>query len=462
MTTTDPDTVGAPAASRPPGRLPLPLRILTMALPLMVGALAGAGLHVAKTAILTHHGDTDTLFTLSLVQPAFIFMLACLESLAITNQVFSSKSVNGWTRGDVLRATAVFSRIGVVLALLLAAGFWAAAPLTAGLWDDGPAVLPQMALFVLSMLPFLLFEMRNGALRGQGRTGLALVSYVVLIVVDLAVTWVAVTRHDLGFTAVLLGNAAGPIAALPLVILFLRREIGGAERGPTEAFRKRLIGLGIGVAGPVFASMFAGSASAAVIFPAMAALGETVSSAFLIVVRLRIIFIIPAVALGSAIAILVNQMPESGHDGERRRTLVVGAAMVLGLYGLGLAGLYAWSDPIVAQIVPENTPVLAAEVRGLVSALLPTFYLIATFTMFQVILEHLGLGLRVLAVTLISEVATIIWCLRALDSGLPGLVFAMNGLAAATFALMLAMFAVLLGRPIAVQPPPRREERHAL
>lgn len=462
MTTTDPELLGAAATSRLPARLPLPLRILAMALPLMVGSLAGAGLHVAKTTILTHQGDTDALFTLSMVQPAFIFMLAFLESLAITNQVFSSKSVNGWARGDVLRSTAIFSRIGLVIALLLAALFWVVAPLTSGLWTVGPQILPQMSLFVLSMVPYLLFEMRNGALRGQGRTGTALLTYLVLIAVDLAVTWIAITRFDLGFSAVLLGNAIGPLVALPLVAVYLRREIGTSARGPSEDFRKHMIGLTIGVAGPVFASMFAGSASAAVIFPAMAALGEDVSSAFLIVVRLRIIFIIPAVALGSAIAIIVNQMPETGHDGERRRTLLVGAIMVLALYGLALAGLHAWTSPVVASIVPSDNPGLANEVLSLVTALLPTFYLIATFTMFQVILEHLGLGLRVLAVTVVSEVATIVWCLRVLDAGLPGLVMAMNGLAAATFGLMLVMFLLALGRPVAVQPPARQEDRHAV
>jgi Na+-driven multidrug efflux pump len=462
MTTTDPEILGAAASSQLPAQMPLPLRILAMALPLMAGSLAGAGLHVAKTTMLTYQGDSNALFTLSMVQPAFIFMLAFLESLAITNQVFSSKSVNGWARGDVLRATAIFSRIGVAIALLLAAIFWLVAPFTASFWAIGPQILPQMSLFVMSMVPYLLFEMRNGALRGQGRTGIAFATYLVLIVVDVTATWVAITQFNLGFAAVLLGNSIGPLVALPMGAIYLRRQIGTAAVGPNKDFRKHMIGLTIGVTGPVFASMLAGSASAAVIFPAMAALGENISSAFLIVVRLRIIFIIPAVSLGSAIAIIVNQMPETGHNAERRRTLLVGAVMVLGLYGLALLALHAWTAQVVGNIVPAENLRLASEVLNLVTALLPTFYLIATFTMFQVILEHLGLGLRVLVVTAVSELATIVWCLQALDAGLPGLVLAMNGLAAATFGLMLVMFLLALGRPVALQAQAKQEDRDAV
>ncbi len=442
MTTIEPDHLLGRPADRPS---PVLWRILRLAVPLMVGTLVAAGLQVLKTAILTHHGDTAALFTLAQVQPAFIFMLACLESLAIANQVFSSKSVTNWPKGDVLRATRAFTVIGLVLTAVLAGGFFAAGPLLAGWWPGGTVLLPQMALFVASMAPFLLFELRNGALRGQGRTGQALAAFGVLIVADAVVTWVAVTQYDLGFNAVLVGNAAGPLVALPVVVWMLRREIGTAVRGPVAAFRKHMIGMVIGVAGPVFASMFAGSASAAVIFPAMAALGADVSSAFLIVVRIRIFFIIPAVAMGSAIAILINQLPERGFAAEKRAVLLSGVAMVLVLYALATVGAYAGRFWLVAQIVPVDNAGLSVATIALIDRLIATFYLIAVFTMLQVILEHLGLGVRVLLVTVVSEVATIVLCLQALPQGLPGLVWVMNGVAVATFAVLAVVF-VMAGR----------------
>lgn len=438
MTAIDTSTFADP----PGGHLGTIGKIGKLALPLMVGSLAAAGLQVVKAGILTHTGETAALNTLALVQPAFIFMLAFLEALAITNQVFSSKSVNNWAKGDVPRATRVFSVIGLILTALMVAGFWGASFAVDARWPSAAEILPQMALFVASMAPFMLFELRNGALRGQGRTARALAAFAVLILADVAVTWVAVAELGLGFHGVLLGNAIGPIVALPVVVVMLRREIGAAPRGEAGDFKKHMIGLSIGVAGPVFVSMFAGSASAAVIFPTLASLGQDVASGFLVIVRLRILFIIPAIAVGSAIAILINQMPERGQAAEKRGILSVGVATVLGIYAVATFGIYLMRGSVVGLVVPMENAALFAATTELMVVLIATFFLVAAFTMLQVILEHLGLGVRVLIVTVVTELLTIglIFAVLAQGFGLDGVLHTMNAIAVATFVLLGAVF----------------------
>ena len=443
-------------AAPAPGRAPSAIgRIVRLAVPLMVGALAAAGLLVAKAGILTHQGEDAALYTLSIVQPAFILMLAFLESLAIANQVFSSKSVANWPRGDVIRATRAFSTAGIVLALLLAGAFFGA---DAALGPDRAptlAALPQMGLFVLSMIPYLLFEMRNAALRGQGRTLVALAPFAVLIAADLGATWFGVARLGLGFEAVLLGNAVGPLVALPVVAILLRRAVGDAPRGEAAAYRKHVIGMAIGVAGPVFLTMLAGSASAAVVFPALAALGSEPASAFLLVVRIRILFMIPAIATGSAIAILVNQMPERGRAAEKRRILVGGVGAVLAVYAVATVGLWFEREAMVSLLAPpENAALHAATVR-MTALLIATFFFIAAYTMIQVILEHLGHGMKALVATVAVEAATIALCLHMLASGrgVEGLTFAMTAVAGLAFVLFGAAFLLMirtLGRADAV------------
>lgn len=430
----------------PGGHLGIIGRIGKLALPLMVGSLAAAGLQVVKAGILSHTGQEEALYTLSLVQPAFIFMLAFLEALAITNQVFSSKSVNNWAKGDVVRATKVFSVVGLVLTGILAIGFFGASFAVDGRWPTAAGILPAMALFVLSLAPYLLFELRNGALRGQGRTGRALIPFALLILADVAVTWVAVAELNLGFTGVLIGNAVGPLIALPMVAWMLRREIGDAERGEAAAFKKHMIGLTIGVAGPVFVSMFAGSASAAVIFPTLATLGQEVASGFLVIVRIRILFIIPAIAVGSAIAILINQMPEHGDVREKRGILTVGVTAVLAIYALATGGIYLMRDEVVGLVVPTENAALFAETVELMMVLIATFFLVTAFTMLQVILEHLGLGVRVLIVTIATEIVTIglVFAVLARGYGLPGLLHTMNGTALISCVLMAAVFVLFL------------------
>lgn len=433
-------------ADAPAGHLGIIGRIGKLAFPLMVGALAAAGLQVVKAAILSHNGEEAALYTLSMMQPSFIFMLAFLESLAITNQVFSSKSVTNWAKGDVLRATRIFSIIGLVLTALIALGFYGASFAVAGQWPEAAELMPKMALFVLSLAPYLLFELRNAALRGQGKTGQALVPFIVLIVADIAITWFCVFELGLGFNGVLIGNALGPLVALPLVVWMLRREIGDSPKGEAGQFKKNVIGLTIGVAGPVFVSMFAGSASAAIIFPALAMLGQDLASGFLVIVRVRIMFIIPAIAIGSAIAILINQLPENGHVSEKRGILVVGVTTVLAIYALATFGVFLLRDEAVGLVVPAENAALYATTVDLMMVLIVTFFLVAAFTMLQVILEHLGMGVRVLIVTFITEVITIGLVFAALfyDFGVAGVLHSMNVMAAASFLLLGGVFVIFL------------------
>lgn len=442
----------APPRAALPGSLRIGGRVLVLALPLMVGSLAAAGQAVAKLGLLTYTGETEALYLFSMIQPGFILMLAFMESLAIANQVFSSKSTRTWSRGDIRRASTFFSVLGCVLIVLVAAAIWGAQGL---LPADGVVapVLPKMTLFVLSYLPFFVFEVRNAALRGQGRTGLALVPFAVLIAVDLAVTAVCILEFDLGFDALLIGNVAGPLVAYPLTWLLLARTVGPSAPAAAEDYRRNLVRMLIGVAAPTFLTTFAGSIAAMVIFPMLARLGEEAVSSFLIVVRLRLLFVIPAVAAGSAIAILVNRRGEGDDPAESRRVLLSGAVAIAGLYVAATAALYAGHPHIAAFMVPGDTPELRAATEMLLLLLLPTFFLVAVGTMLQVVLEHLGRGVFVLAATLVTEGLTVgaaVYLLRS-GGGLAELTAAM----VAAAALATTAFAVFFVRLAQRQDTPR-------
>jgi Na+-driven multidrug efflux pump len=430
-----------------PGFFGIGGRVLALSLPLMVGSLTAAGQSIAKLGLLTYHGETEALYLFSMVQPGFILMLAFMESLAIANQVFSSKSVRTWPKGDVRRATTFFSALGCLLILVVAAGIRGAQPLLPVDSVMRP-ILPEMALFVLSFLPFFLFEARNAALRGQGRTALALVPFAVLIAVDLGVTAAGVMLFDLGFHAVLLGNVAGPLVAFPLTYILLNRTVGPAAPVADPGYRRNVLRMLIGVATPTFLTTFAGSVAAMVIFPLLARLGPDAVSSFLIVVRMRVLFIIPAIAAGSAMAIMINSKNETEHGAESRRILSCGTAMIALIYVAATAGLYLGHGGIVGLMVPADNPPLRAAATELFRLLILTFFLVAVGTMLQVVLEHLGKGVPVLVATLATEAMTIgaaIWLLQS-GAGLVALTQVMTAAAALTLLAFAAFFLRFLRR----------------
>jgi Na+-driven multidrug efflux pump len=424
-----------------PGFFRIGGRVLAQSLPLMVGSLAAAGQSIAKLGLLTYHGAADALYLFSMVQPGFILMLAFMESLAIASQVFSSKSVKAWPKGDVRRAATFFSVLGTALILLVAAGIYAARWVLPASSVMVP-ILPQMAMYVMSFLPFFLFEVRNAALRGQKRTALALLPFAVLIAVDLAVTAAGILIWNLGFMAILLGNVAGPIVAYPVTWVALNRTVGPSAPTPDAGYRRNIIRMLIGVALPTFLTTFAGSISAMVIFPMLARLGSDTVSSFLIVVRMRVLFIIPAIAAGSAIAILINSRGEGEHDLESRRTLIFGTLMIALIYVVATAALYIWHWRVVGLMVPQDSPALRDVTAQLMKLLILTFFLIGVGTMLQVILEHLGKGALVLFSTLVTEGLTIGAALYLLqtNAGLQPLTMVMTAAATLTTLIFAAFF----------------------
>ena len=424
-----------------PGFFGIGSKVLLLALPLMVGSLAAAGQSVAKLTLLTYGSDPDALFTMAMVQPGFILMLAFMESLAIANQVFSSKAFKDWAKGDIFRSTKVLTIAGTILIALIAAAVWGAQSIIPEDHVIHP-VLPDMSLFLLSFIPFFLFELRNAALRGQGRTALALIPFAVLIVVDLGVTATAIMVYNMGFEAVLIGNIVGAVVAFPIISYLLRREIGDAAPSTDGTFKRNMLRMIIGVAIPIFMTTFAGSIAAAVIFPMLANLDKDAASGFLLIIRLRVLFIIPAIASGSAIAIIINKEGEAGDIDETKRVLIHGAGVIALIYAIATLVLYLFHDVALGPFISDENAALETVATTLLLQLILTFFFIAIGTMLQVILEHLGWGVMVLIATIAAEAITVGWALMLLKQGgdLPALMQVMTIVAGLSMLAFLAFY----------------------
>ncbi|MDF9302108.1 hypothetical protein P5P81_06025 [Tritonibacter mobilis] len=420
-------------------------RILLLALPFAVGAAATSTLNLGKVALLARVPDTGALTTLSLLQPSFILALAIMEGLAITAQVFSARSRHNWPRRGTLRAVHRLCRNGVLLFLAVAAlGYGAVALLRV---EDAEmlVILEHFPLFMLSLVPFVVFDIFYGAMRGQGKVLLGLVPFAGLVALDLSTTYVLVSSHGWGFEAVLVGNIVGPVLMLPVIAWLLHREVGSGEDSPEEPFRIRMRQLQIGVGIPVFSSIVVGFVSASVVFPILAKIGEDSASAFFVVLRYRIAFMIPAIAIGSAIAILVNQLAEEGHSGQRLRYLVIGVPFMLCLYAAATVLLPHWSGAL-DLLVPAETEALRLATEEMFAALLMTFFLISGSAMLQVILEQLGRGLQVLVITFLVEAGTcagVVWAMVQ-GAGMGLILDILIAAAALSFGLFAVQFLLLL------------------
>ncbi|MEZ5771191.1 MAG: MATE family efflux transporter [Defluviimonas denitrificans] len=377
--------------------------LLHMAWPIMLGAGAMALLHTGQASLLGHVPDTRPLYLLSMLQPWYLLFFAFLEALAITAQVFSARSCKAWPKGGIKVAVLLLS----LLSLAITAGLlwcvresdWLLIHYFKVLDEATLAVLPA---YILTLAPFALFEILNGTMRGQGRTLPGLIVLGIAVVINLGVTYYLLHAVGMGIEALFYGNLVSGGAATLLmagVVLFWLDGSGPAPLLPSVIRAATLLAV---VGAPVFLSMVVGFFSSTVLFGRMAEFGSEHASGFLLATRLRFFMLIPATALATSLAVLLNQDNEADGGGAHHMArLLQSATGLLVFYAVLVAALYAAQPFLIAALAEDQQVRTAAD--AMLTLLLPTYIIVAFVVFCHVVMENLGRGGRVLFWTLLLE-----------------------------------------------------------
>lgn len=387
--------------------------ILALAWPMMITAVVVSLSQNLQIAILGNGVQSQTLLTLSFLQPFNFLFIAIMECLAITNQVFSARSRHDWPRQRIRQSSFLLAVAGVVATLLVAALCWLlATPLARWMNSDDLSLMRSAAPgYLLSMAPFLALEVVNAALRGQGRTVQAMSLMCSYVLFNAAGCYLGFHVYQLGFDAVLLANSIPALLLLPWAVMALGRVTTPVPDDRSGAFIPRLLALLADAGIPVFFSMLVVFFSSMALFPLVAKLGEGYLPAFLIVIKLRAFFIIPAVAIGSAIAILFNQRLKTHVLAQQVRLLNSGVGMIALVYFLLTLALCWSGGGIVAGF--SNDATIRQASQTLLVLLLPTFFLTSLVAALQTLLEQLERGKRVLLFTVLLELLMVAVALAA-------------------------------------------------
>jgi Na+-driven multidrug efflux pump len=380
-------------------------RVWGIAWPITIGGFVALGLQSGQIWILGHGFDNKPLYLLSVLQPYYFLFIAFLDAFAVTNQVFSARAKAPSSGKDVMKSTLTLSVAGVSVTLLLAAASVAVVHmLGATLTSESLSAARTLPSYMASLAPFMMFEMCLAGLRGQGRSLGGLIWQGLLAILNLAITYYFFFSKEWGFKAVVLANSVAPLVLIPFVFLTLRRFLGHDDSHLHTHIRAQLTSLLVTVGVPMFFTMLAVFASSVVIFPVLASRAGAYAAAFLIVLKLRTIFIVPAVGVGTAIAIVINQGLERTKTEQQSGLLARGmGAIAIGYLVLTLLILCFRRGAV--NLMAGETSVRAAG-HQLMIVLLPTFLLIPLVAAMQTILEQLGRGKRVLLFTLAIEILT--------------------------------------------------------
>ena len=382
--------------------------LLKLAWPMIVVAVAVSFSQNIQTAILGHGAETTSIYWLSMIQPFSFLFLAILECLAISNQVFSARSVNLWSKQKVFRATSLLSVLGVLIVALLSGAIALTSPWLEKLLpvSGGRFYQEALPLYFLSMLPFIQLEMCNSALRGQGRSAVSMLLVIAYIILNAGICYTSYHLYGLGFYSIIVANALASGLLIPIATWLVRRVSYLEQDDRPQAFIPRLKGLLQQVGLPIFASFIVVFFSSLLVFPLIGTLGEQYVAAFLIITKIRMFVVIPAVACGSALAILINQRLSISSGGELKRLLHRGLMFIGGLYLVLTVAIY-FSEKMLIGLLSGDGAIRDASSQMML-ILLPTFFITAFVASLQALLEQLDQARRVLILTVIIELLMVV------------------------------------------------------
>lgn len=344
----------------------------------------------------------EALYLRTLYLPLTFVFSAFHAGIDVSTQVavarFKAAEPSGRGLSVVVRGTAaagffVMAGFAVLLAAL-------AVPLAHALGAQPQAVAP-FAAFVRFMCLAMVLEVPwlvlAGALRGWGRAGAASIASMTVMVLQTVAVYLLGGPGGLGVTAVPWSIVVAAVLGLALTAILVRRnglsslltgrDIEGAERFAV-ALRSGfgvLRSIGVPIGGTFLLLFLLNGAQLRL----LNRFGDAVVSGYGIGNATQTMVIVPAVGLGTAVAITVNQgggVAAANVRGAMRRGLVIGASVYAPI------GLLLWlGSGLIARFAAGSAPVAAAA-SSYLRYVGPTLACVGLMLVLLTVLEQIGAG----------------------------------------------------------------------
>ncbi len=375
-------------------------RIRRLAIPIMLAALTGVGVQFATMALLGRISD-QALYVRSLYLPVAFLIIALQEALDVATQV-SVAITRG--RGDISGTgplAASFLRLGYLMMGAACVLIAALAPALARLLSASPADNAVFVSFVrwsaLASLASVAPIVLAAVLRGWGKASSAAAVTMTNATVQVGGVALLGFGTGLGVYSVPWAILGGALAGLALGLIGWRRH--GLPRVPLLAWRREAaIRLGV-VGGPVAVSYLLLFGSNLGLLWILGPFGPLVVSGFAAAYTVQTVTIVPAIALGSATAIVMNQLRGQGHG--QLLPSVFRSGLRLALWTYLPAAAVVWLARGLLADIATRSPLIAAQTERYLTVVGPTLALMGLVLVAVTVLEQLGAGVISIAANLL-------------------------------------------------------------
>lgn len=366
------------------------IRALTV--PIMLAALISVLVQFAVVALLGRLSD-QALYVRSLYLPVAFLILALQEGLDVSTQVAVAVRRGRDDRAGIAPLTGSFVRLGLALFGVACVALVLVAPTLGGLLSASAADRAVFVAFVrwsaLASLCAVGPTVLSATLRGWGRAGAAATVSMSVAVTQVGMVALLGFGTPLGVFAVPVATVTGAVVGSVVGVRKWRRH--GLPMPNPRAWQPAAAATLAGVGGPVAASYLLLFGSNLGLLWVLGPFGPAVVSGFSAAYTVQTVMIVPAIALGSATAIVMNQLRGRGWDGALPSVFRSGVEISLVLY-VGVA-VAAWLGRGALAAAVTRSPAIAEQVQRYLGIVLPSLALMGLVLVSITVLEQLGAGL---------------------------------------------------------------------
>ncbi|HXR70103.1 MATE family efflux transporter [Actinocrinis sp.] len=368
-------------------------RIVKLSLPMVLSTATGVGAQVIATALIGRMGGT-ALYVRSVYNPVSYLFLALTTGLSITLQVAVAQAWGRGERDEISPRLGSMGRAGILvfavfggLLLALSGPLGDAVQLAADRRGEFQSFLAAMTgAAVLCMLG----ELCSAVLRGMGRTGVAAIITAIYVSLNLGIIIVVGLVLHGGLMAVPLASGIAGAAEIVLGLTVLMRAGAIRPRRFTE-WRPQTPRLLLSIGVPVSASSIVLAVVNLLLLRIVAPSGQSAVAGFNVGYTVQTAIIVPAVGLGSAIAVLMNQSLGAGGLPASRTVFRRGLLLAVIGYAVVTLAVVLLGGPL-ANLMSGGSPSVAAQARHFVTIVGPTFGCTGLMLTVLTVLEQVGHG----------------------------------------------------------------------
>jgi Na+-driven multidrug efflux pump len=384
------------SASMPSGAAPEPdvgyARIIRISAPMVASTGAIIGAQLVVIGLIGRIGGA-ALYVRSLYTPVAFLFLAVTTGLAVTLQVATAQCHGRGADNQIGRYLGSVVRIGSVLYVLLGVTLISSAGTLATVLrvatDRRGTFHEFLAAMAGAALLGMLGELCASVLRGLGRTGTAALVTATYVCCFLSAVIIGGLVLHGGLMAVALGAALAGLAELGVGLTILTRSGVVGPRAFTTwrpGVPRLIAAIGLPVGSTYIVLCVVNLLLLRIIAPA----GQHEVAGFSVGYMLQTVVIVPAIGLGSAVSVLMNQSVAAGFLPSARTAFRRGMFLAAGGYAV-VTVVIVVAGGRLADLISGN-PAVAAQAREFISVVGPTFGCMALVLTALTVLEQVGYG----------------------------------------------------------------------